>query len=68
VVETDAPYLAPVPRRGKRNEPELVRNTFDALVATKGDRDPHEAARTLWGNFQRIFTRFCVSFETAGAA
>jgi TatD DNase family protein len=68
VVETDAPYLAPVPRRGKRNEPELVRHTFDALVAAKGDLDPADAARLLWANFKRIFTRFCVPFEAAGAA
>jgi TatD DNase family protein len=68
VVETDAPYLAPVPLRGKRNEPALVRHAFDTLVATKGDLTPERAAATLWANFQRVFKRFRVPFESAGTA
>lgn len=68
VVETDAPYLAPVPRRGKRNEPALVRHAFNALVEVKGDSDAPAAAETLWANFQRIFKRFRVPFESAGTA
>jgi TatD DNase family protein len=65
VVETDAPYLAPVPRRGKRNEPSLVRHTFDKLAETKGDKSPDEAAAQLWHNFQRVFGRFPLTYETA---
>ena len=65
VVETDAPYLAPVPRRGKRNEPALVRHTFDHLVALKDDLDPEAAAHQLWTNFSRVFTRFTDAYETA---
>jgi len=65
VVETDAPYLAPVPRRGKRNEPNLVRHTFDKLVDTKGDRSPDEAAALLWQNVQRVFPRFTLTYEAA---
>jgi TatD DNase family protein len=68
VVETDAPYLAPVPRRGKRNEPALVRHTFDAVVEIKSDLQPQQAAAALWFNFRRLFERFRVSFETACAA
>lgn len=65
VVETDSPYLAPVPLRGKRNEPALVQHTFRALVAARGDLEPAEAARRLWDNFRRVFTRFQRSYETA---
>jgi TatD DNase family protein len=36
LVETDAPFLAPVPHRGKRNEPAWVVETFNALAALKG--------------------------------
>lgn len=36
LVETDAPYLAPVPQRGKRNEPAFVVHTADAVAALGG--------------------------------
>ncbi|MEO3431741.1 TatD family hydrolase [Inquilinus sp. CAU 1745] len=36
LVETDAPYLAPVPRRGKRNEPAYVAHTAERLAEVKG--------------------------------
>ena len=36
LVETDAPYLAPVPHRGKRNEPAWVTATLEALAASRG--------------------------------
>ncbi|MEF2551349.1 TatD family hydrolase [Aurantimonas sp. A2-1-M11] len=36
LVETDAPYLAPPPYRGKRNEPAYVRHTAEVLAETKG--------------------------------
>jgi len=35
VLETDAPYLAPVPKRGKRNEPAFVRFTAQRLAEVK---------------------------------
>lgn len=37
LVETDAPFLAPVPHRGKRNEPAWVANTFAELAAARGE-------------------------------
>src|SRR5215813_7909979 len=37
LVETDAPYLAPVPKRGKRNEPSLVVHTARKLAELRGE-------------------------------
>ena len=36
LVETDAPYLAPVPHRGKRNEPAWVAETLGVVAAARG--------------------------------
>lgn len=54
LVETDAPYLAPVPHRGKRNEPSFVQHTLQELARIKGV-SPGEAARATSDNFRRIF-------------
>ena len=47
LIETDCPYLAPVPHRGKRNEPAFITATADAVGALKGVAGPDlgEAAR-----------------------
>jgi len=47
LVETDSPYLAPVPMRGKRNEPSLVKHTCAALAAIRGDEVAVVAQRTF---------------------
>ncbi len=47
LVETDAPYLAPVPRRGRRNEPALVVHTARALAEIRGESFDDLAAATL---------------------
>ncbi len=46
LVETDAPFLAPVPHRGKPNEPAFVRFTAEALAALRGISPAHLAACT----------------------
>ena len=54
LVETDAPYLAPMPKRGKRNEPALVRHTADCLAAAR-DVDASELAEQLSLNARSLF-------------
>ena len=54
LVETDAPYLAPVPYRGKRNEPGMVRATAERLAAVRGI-DVEECMATTGANAVRVF-------------
>lgn len=54
MVETDAPYLAPVPMRGKRNEPAFVVHTLDVLAMLRGD-ERDALARTTAANTCRLF-------------
>jgi TatD DNase family protein len=56
LVETDAPYLAPAPKRGKRNEPAFVVHTAAKLAEVKG-LTPEELAELTSANFRRLFTR-----------
>jgi TatD DNase family protein len=56
LVETDAPYLAPMPHRGKRNEPSFVVHTAAMLAGLKG-MTPEEVAATTTENFFRLFTK-----------
>ena len=56
LVETDSPYLAPVPKRGKTNEPAFVAHTAAKVAELKGiSMAELEAATT--GNFFRLFTK-----------
>lgn len=56
LVETDAPYLAPVPHRGKTNEPAFVVKTLEALAAVKSVA-PDEMAQATSDNFFRLFAK-----------
>lgn len=56
LVETDAPYLAPPPHRGRRNEPAFVVNTAQVLAAVKRV-SPEELADRTTENFFRLFSR-----------
>ena len=56
LVETDAPYLAPVPHRGKTNEPAFVVHTAAMLAELKGV-SAAELAATTTENFFRLFSK-----------
>ncbi|MGE0232608.1 MAG: TatD family hydrolase [Flavobacteriaceae bacterium] len=56
LVETDAPYLAPVPNRGRRNEPAYVADTAAALAQARGVT-AEEIAETTTENFFRLFSK-----------
>jgi TatD DNase family protein len=54
LVETDAPWLAPAPNRGKRNEPAWVAETAQVLAGLLGV-EPEEIAAATTKNFLRLF-------------
>ncbi len=54
LVETDAPFLTPVPHRGQRNEPAMVRNVAEKLAEVRGV-DYETMALTTTANFHRFF-------------
>ncbi len=54
LVETDSPYLAPIPERGKRNEPAFIRHTIEAVARIK-DLSFDDVARITERNARRFF-------------
>src|SRR6185436_17445451 len=54
LVETDSPYLAPVPFRGKTNQPALVKHVAEEIARLRGG-SVEEVARATSGNFFRLF-------------
>lgn len=54
LIETDSPYLAPVPFRGKTNEPGFVRHVAECIATLKG-LPLEEVARQTTENFRRLF-------------
>ncbi len=55
LVESDAPYLAPTPNRGKRNEPAWCAYTVERLALVRG-APPHELGAQLGANARRLFS------------
>ncbi len=56
LVETDAPYLAPIPHRGGTNEPSFVRHTAEKLAEVRGISLEQLGAETT-ANFARLFSK-----------
>ncbi|MBO1909417.1 TatD family hydrolase [Microvirga sp. 3-52] len=67
LVETDAPYLAPVPYRGKTNEPAFVPHTAKVLADVVGMTDQDVAALTT-ANFYRLFAKAAAADAASGQA
>lgn len=67
LVETDAPYLAPEPYRGKTNEPAYVVHTAATLAKVKGVSD-EEIARATTDNFFRLFRKVKRPADAGSAA
>ena len=60
LVETDAPYLAPVPKRGKPNEPAYVRHTAAFVAQLRGDSLENIAQATT-ANCLQLFNKICTA-------
>ena len=56
LVETDAPYLAPIPHRGESNEPSFVRHTAEKVAEVRGISLEQLGAETS-ANFARLFSK-----------
>jgi len=56
LVETDAPFLTPVPHRGKRNEPFFVKYTVARLAQILG-KSVEDVASNIHDNFKKLFLR-----------
>jgi TatD DNase family protein len=54
LIETDSPYLAPIPHRGKRNEPAFVQETA-RYIANLRQCSPKELGEQTTANFYRFF-------------
>lgn len=57
LIETDAPYLAPVPMRGKRNEPAFVQYVAESIANIK-QISLNEVIDTSYNNFKNLFWKF----------
>ena len=56
LVETDAPFLAPVPHRGQKCEPAFVADTAAFVAGLRGE-DPEQLAETTTANFFKLFSK-----------
>jgi len=55
LIETDSPYLAPVPKRGKTNEPAFVNHVFDYICQLREISDKERFAQQLWSNSMKAY-------------
>ena len=55
LIETDSPYLAPVPNRGKKNEPSFIKYTAEKLATIK-DISYSEIVENTTDNFNNLFS------------
>jgi TatD DNase family protein len=62
LIETDSPYLAPVPKRGKTNEPAFVRHVGEFLATLRGLTNDQIAEQTT-NNFYRLFSGLGCAYE-----
>jgi TatD DNase family protein len=67
LIETDSPYLAPVPHRGKRNEPAFVAHVAEAIAAIK-DVSLEEVLEVTTENFYRVYERAGTGWVNLSAA
>ncbi len=56
LLETDSPYMTPVPFRGKRNEPSLVVKVAEKIAEVR-NLTPEEVGRITWANTEKFFGR-----------
>jgi TatD DNase family protein len=54
LIETDSPFLAPIPMRGKKNEPSFIKYTLEKLSSLKGTTE-EELSNITTNNFNRLF-------------
>jgi len=54
LIETDSPFLAPIPMRGKKNEPSFIKYTLEKLSVIK-EKSPNEMSILTTNNFNRLF-------------
>tara|TARA_B100002052_G_scaffold8708_1_gene7288 strand:+ start:390 stop:1154 length:765 start_codon:yes stop_codon:yes gene_type:complete len=54
LIETDSPYLAPVPHRGKKNEPSYIKHTLESLAHVK-NIEKNEIEKITSNNFNSLF-------------
>jgi TatD DNase family protein len=56
LVETDSPFLAPVPHRGQKCEPAFVADTASFVAGLRGE-EPEQLAETTTANFFKLFSK-----------
>lgn len=66
LIETDSPFLAPVPHRGKRNEPAFVVNTAEAIAELRGVTKEEIGSRTA-ENFYALFPKTRSNYQLANS-